>query len=73
MTSYIMIEYSAAFALAIPLPIKRCLILVFDEASSLMDALIDAAVAAFSVRLVQLLPNTSHLYQPLDVAVFRSV
>lgn len=73
MTSYIMREYVAAFALAVPSPIKRPLILVLDGASSHMDASIDAAAAACGVRLVQLPPNASHLYQPLDVAVFRAV
>nr|CCA21447.1 AlNc14C123G6723 [Albugo laibachii Nc14] len=42
MTTYIMREYIAAFALVIPLPIKRPLILVLDGASSHMDASIDA-------------------------------
>nr|CCA27978.1 PREDICTED: similar to conserved hypothetical protein [Albugo laibachii Nc14] len=73
MTTYIMIEYIAAFALAVPLPIKRPLILVLDEASSHMDTSIDAAAAAYGVRLAQLPANASHNYQPLDVAVFRAV
>nr|CCA27013.1 PREDICTED: similar to conserved hypothetical protein [Albugo laibachii Nc14] len=73
MTTCIMRESIAAFALAVPLPIKRLLILVLDGASSHMDASIDAAAATYGVRLVQLPPNASHLYQPLDVAVFRAV
>nr|CCA22862.1 AlNc14C171G7996 [Albugo laibachii Nc14] len=72
MTTRIMREYIAAFALAVPLPIKRPLILVLDGASSHMDASIDAAATTYGVRLVQLPPNASHLYQPLDVAVFRA-
>nr|CCA22912.1 AlNc14C172G8042 [Albugo laibachii Nc14] len=73
MTTCIMREYIAAVALAVPLPIKRPLILVLDGASRHMDASIDAAVATYDVRLVQLPPNASHLYQPLDVAVLRAV
>ena len=53
MTTYTMRQYIAAFALAVPLPIKRPLILVLDGASSHMDASIDAAVAKYGVRLVQ--------------------
>nr|CCA22961.1 AlNc14C174G8081 [Albugo laibachii Nc14] len=73
MNTCIMREYIAAFALAVPLPTKRLLILVLDGASSHLDASIDAAVATYGVRLVQLPPNANHLYQPLDVAVFRAV
>ena len=70
-TTCIMREYIAAFALAVPLPIKRPLILVLDGASRNMDASIDAAAATCGVWLLQLRTNASQLYQPLDVAVFR--
>nr|CCA15546.1 19.5g1 protein putative [Albugo laibachii Nc14] len=73
MTTYITREYIAAFALAVLLPIKRPLALVFDGASSHMDASNDAAAVVFGVRLVQLPPNASYLYQPLDVVVFCAV
>nr|CCA23036.1 PREDICTED: similar to conserved hypothetical protein [Albugo laibachii Nc14] len=73
MTTDIMREYIAAFALAVPLPIKRPLILVLDGASSHMDASIDSEASTYGVRLVQLPPNASHFYQPLDVAAFRAV
>nr|CCA24275.1 hypothetical protein MGG_12412 [Albugo laibachii Nc14] len=73
MTTYIMREYIAAFALAVSLPIKRPLILVLGGESSHMDASIDAEAATYGVRLVHLPPNASHLYQPLDVAVFPAV
>nr|CCA20971.1 PREDICTED: similar to conserved hypothetical protein [Albugo laibachii Nc14] len=63
MTTCIMREYIAAFALAVPLPIKRPLILVLDGASSYMDASIDAVAATYVVRLVPLPPNAIHLYQ----------
>ena len=60
MTTCIMREYIAAFALAVPLPIKRPLILVLDGASSHMDASIDAAAATRGVWLLQLRTNASH-------------
>nr|CCA20743.1 AlNc14C102G6087 [Albugo laibachii Nc14] len=52
-------------------PFKRPLILVLDEASSHMDALIDAVTVTCGVGMVQIPPNASHFYQPLDLAVFR--
>nr|CCA16664.1 AlNc14C24G2420 [Albugo laibachii Nc14] len=73
MTTYAMREYIAAFELAVPLPIKWPLILVFDGASSHMDLSIDAVAAAFGLRLVQLQPNASQPHHRLDVAVFRAV
>nr|CCA17445.1 AlNc14C35G3116 [Albugo laibachii Nc14] len=73
MTTYTMRQYIAAFALAVPLPIKRPLTRLFDGASSHMDASIDAVATAYGVRLVQIPPNASHLYQPLDVEVFRTI
>lgn len=44
-----------------------------DGASSHMDASIDKVAESVRVQIVQLPPNSSHLYQPLDVAVFKGV
>ncbi|TYZ61066.1 hypothetical protein PybrP1_006066 [[Pythium] brassicae (nom. inval.)] len=73
MTTAIMREWLVAFAADVPTPVRRPLILVLDGASFHMDESIDIVAEQVGVRIVQLPPNSSHLYQPLDVAVFRGV
>lgn len=73
MTTAIMREWLVAFAADVPTPVRRPLILVLDGASSHMDESIDIATKQVGVRIIHLPPNSSHLYQPLDVAVFRGV
>lgn len=61
------------FAEFVPTPIKRPVILILDGASSHTSDTIDEIAHKHGVILIQIPPNTSHLFQPLDVSVFKSV
>ncbi|DBA00780.1 TPA: hypothetical protein N0F65_004685 [Lagenidium giganteum] len=67
----LIIRWIAYFAAEVPTPLRRPLVLFLDGASSHMDACIDAQAVACGVQLVQIPANASHLFQPLDVSVFR--
>lgn len=71
--AHIFQEWIQHFAVSVPSPIRRPLMLVLDGVASHMSKAIDDAAARHGVILVQLPPNSSHLFQPLDVGVFKAV
>ncbi|KAE8907865.1 hypothetical protein PF007_g15257 [Phytophthora fragariae] len=60
------------FAAAVPPTVKRPLILVMDGCGSLYSSAIIEHATKLQVVLVCLPANATHLFQPLDVAVFAS-
>ncbi|GMG17529.1 unnamed protein product [Phytophthora fragariaefolia] len=60
------------FANSVPSPIRRPLVLVMDGCSSHYSLPIVQAADNMQVRRVCLPANATHLFQPLDVAVFGS-
>ncbi|TYZ63982.1 hypothetical protein PybrP1_006486 [[Pythium] brassicae (nom. inval.)] len=72
-TADIFCKWIRHFAMAVPTPIRQLLMRVLDGVASHMCAPIDQAAAENGVVFVHLPPNSSHLFQPLDVGVHRSV
>jgi len=65
-------RWLAFFAAAIPTPVRRPLVLIMDGCASHISPLIIEAADAVQVKLVCLPANATHLFQPLDIAVFGS-
>ncbi|KAE8956562.1 hypothetical protein PR001_g31691, partial [Phytophthora rubi] len=61
------------FADAVPDSVQRPLVLILDGCASHYSAKVVDAAAHFSILLVFLPPNGTHLLQPLDVAVFSTL
>jgi hypothetical protein len=59
------------FTKSIPLHVVRPILLVCDGCSSHYNPDIAAKAASLRVILLPLPPNVTHLYQPLDVSVFK--
>ncbi|DBA02789.1 TPA: hypothetical protein N0F65_006579, partial [Lagenidium giganteum] len=73
MDTNMMTQWIERFANEVPTPIQRPVVLLLNGASSHMDEAIDMRAKQLGVRLVQIPANASHLFQPLDVAVFRGL
>ncbi|OWZ15593.1 hypothetical protein PHMEG_00010743, partial [Phytophthora megakarya] len=61
------------FASAVLSPIRRPLVLIMDGCGSRFSLHIVRVAAACQIKLVCLPSNATHLFQPLDVAVFSSL
>ncbi|GMG17405.1 unnamed protein product [Phytophthora fragariaefolia] len=72
MNSTLFETWIQVFANSVPSPIRQLLVLAMDGCSSHYSLPIVQAANNMQVRLVCLPANATHLFQPLDVAVFGS-
>jgi len=59
------------FSNALPASVKRPILLIYDGCSSHGGDHLAELAAELKIIFLPLPPNTTHLYQPLDVAVFK--
>ncbi|RLN31641.1 hypothetical protein BBJ28_00026272 [Nothophytophthora sp. Chile5] len=72
MNGELFLSWLAFFAAAVPASIKRPLLLIMDGCSSHYSLEVVDTATELGILLVCLPANSTHLFQPLDIAVFAS-